>query len=95
MINKEDVKHIAKLARLGLEDEEVAKLEKELSAILDYEEQLRKVNVDGVEPTSHSVVVENVFRKDETGKKEDGLADELIKAAPDRKERHLKVKAVF
>jgi len=65
MLTKEEVKHIAKLARLGLTEKEVEKYQKELSAILDYIGKLKEADVSGVEPTSHSVLLENVTRKDE------------------------------
>jgi len=91
MISKAEVQHIANLARLGLTDEEIEKYQKDLSSILDYVEKLKKVNVSGVEPTSHSVKVENITRKDEAGKP-DG---KLIDLAPDRKEDYLKVKSIL
>jgi aspartyl-tRNA(Asn)/glutamyl-tRNA(Gln) amidotransferase subunit C len=80
MISEDKVKHIAKLARLGLTEKEIEKFQKELSAILDYFEKLKEVDISGVEPTSHSVprspsatgmaaeglaiLVENVMRED-------------------------------
>jgi len=84
MISEEEVKHIAKLARLGLTDEEIGKFQKELSAILDYMEKLKEVDVSRVEPTSHSVLVENVTRKDEVFK----FSKKLI-------EGYLKVKSIL
>src|SRR3989338_8179310 len=68
MITRGEVEHIAKLARLGLTDKGIEKFRKELSAILDYVEKLKEVDISGVEPTSHSVLVENVTRKDEVFK---------------------------
>ena len=53
MITKEAVKHIAQLARLGLSEKEIGKYQKELSSILDYVEKLKRVDVSGVEATSH------------------------------------------
>ena len=50
MLSKEEVNHIAKLARLSLNKEETDKLQAELSSILDYIEKLKEVDVDGVEP---------------------------------------------
>lgn len=49
MITKEEVQHIAKLARLGLTENEIEKFRKELSSILDYVEKLKEVDVSGVE----------------------------------------------
>ena len=65
MLKKEEVEHIAKLARLGLSGEEVLKYQKDLSAILAYMEKLKKVDVSSAEATSHPLEIENVTRKDE------------------------------
>ena len=65
MITREEVQHIAKLARLGLTEQEVEKYQKELSAILGYIEKLKEVDVSKVEPTSQAVLLENIMRKDE------------------------------
>jgi len=95
MITKKEVEHIAKLARLGLTQAEIKKFQKELSSVLDYFNLLKEVQVAGVNPTSHLVLVENVMREDEAKKTSPELANNLIKAAPDRKERHIKVKAIL
>ena len=64
-ISEEEVRHIALLGRLNLSDDEVALFARELAAVLDYVEQLKEVDVEGVEPTAHVAPVENVFRNDE------------------------------
>jgi len=58
------VRHIAKLARLEISDDEVEKYAKELSAILDYVEKLKEVKTDGVEPTAQVTGQANVLRED-------------------------------
>jgi len=91
-----DVKHIAKLARLGITDEEARKFEKDLSSVLGYIDSLNKVNVKRVEPTFHPsehYFKKNVMREDISEDQE--VADDLIKVAPDKKDRHIKVKSVF
>lgn len=93
MISKEEVQHIAKLARLELSAKEIEKLRKELSSILDYMEMLNEVNIKGVNPTSHSMEVKNVTREDE--KRSSGLGRELVEAAPEYKEGYVKVKPVL
>jgi len=94
MISKKDVQHIAKLARIELKEKEVEDFQKDLSSILDYFELLKEVKTDKVNPTFHtSEIKENVMRRDEA--KPDNIADELIKQAPDKKERYIKVKSVF
>ncbi len=59
-----DVRYIARLARLELSDDEIAKYQAQLSDVLKFVEALRKVDVDAVEPTAHASAVFNVFRDD-------------------------------
>jgi aspartyl-tRNA(Asn)/glutamyl-tRNA(Gln) amidotransferase subunit C len=65
VIDREQVLHVARLARLRLSDEEVERMSGELSSILDSIEQIGELDLEGVEPTSHVVNVENVLRPDE------------------------------
>jgi aspartyl-tRNA(Asn)/glutamyl-tRNA(Gln) amidotransferase subunit C len=95
MISKEKVQHIANLARIGLTEREIKKFQKELSAILDYVEKLKEVNIDAIEPTSHSILVENVMRKDEIVKNKEDENIKLLKLSPEIKESYLKVKSIF
>ncbi len=64
MIDREQVLHVAKLARLRLSDDEVERMTAELSQILEHVEQMEALDLDGVEPTSHVVALENVLRDD-------------------------------
>ena len=64
MISKDDVRYIAHLSRIHLQDEEVEQLTKDLESILHYVEKLKKLNVKDIEPTSHVLALKNVFRKD-------------------------------
>jgi len=64
MIDREQVLHVAKLARLRLADDEVARMTGELSKILGHVEQMEALDLNGVEPTSHVVALENVLRED-------------------------------
>jgi len=64
MIDREQVLHVARLARLRLSDEEVARMQGELSTILDHIEKLNELDLDEVEPTSHVIELENVLRED-------------------------------
>lgn len=93
MISKEEVKHIAKLARLGITDKEIVKYQKDLSSILEYMEKLEKVDVSGVEPTSHPFFIENIIRKDEVLNKKD--TGKLRDMAPDKKDNYVKVKSIL
>ena len=65
MIDREQVLHVARLARLKLTDEEVDKMAAELPTILEHIEKISELDLDGVEPTSHVVELENVLRADE------------------------------
>jgi aspartyl-tRNA(Asn)/glutamyl-tRNA(Gln) amidotransferase subunit C len=64
VIDREQVLHVARLARLRLDEEEVARMSRELSTILDHIEKIGELDLDGVEPTSHVVELQNVLRED-------------------------------
>jgi len=65
MIDREQVLHVARLARLRLTDAEVDQMTGELSSVLDHIEKIGELDLDGVAPTSHVVELENVLRPDE------------------------------
>ncbi|HET8566601.1 MAG TPA: Asp-tRNA(Asn)/Glu-tRNA(Gln) amidotransferase subunit GatC [Solirubrobacterales bacterium] len=65
MIDKEQVLHVAGLARLRLSEEEVETMVGELSGILEHVDRIGSLDLEGVEPTSHVVVLQNVLRADE------------------------------
>jgi aspartyl-tRNA(Asn)/glutamyl-tRNA(Gln) amidotransferase subunit C len=65
MIDRDQVLHVARLARLRLDDAEVERMAGELSTILDHIEKIGELDLDDVEPTSHVIQVENVLRPDE------------------------------
>jgi aspartyl-tRNA(Asn)/glutamyl-tRNA(Gln) amidotransferase subunit C len=65
MIEREQVQHVAALARLRLSEEEVDRMAGELSNVLEHVERIGELDLDGVEPTSHVVPLENVLRPDE------------------------------
>ncbi len=64
-ISREDVLHVAALARLDLTGDEVGRLEQELNAILDAVSKVSELDLEGVPPTSHPLDVVNVFGSDE------------------------------
>ncbi len=93
-ITKEQIEHIANLARIRLNEKEKAKMADELASILDYIGKLNQIDTENVEPTAQVTGLENVFRKDEpTGAGPD--PEKLISQFPHRKENYLKVKPVF
>lgn len=65
MIQRADVEHVAKLARLNLTEEEVENFTQQLGNILDYIHNLEKINTEMIEPTAHTLTIRNVFREDE------------------------------
>jgi aspartyl-tRNA(Asn)/glutamyl-tRNA(Gln) amidotransferase subunit C len=65
MIEREQVLHVARLARLRLDEAEVERMTGELSGILGHVDLIGELDLDGVEPTSHVVELENVLRADE------------------------------
>ena len=64
MIDREQVLHVARLARLRLSEDELEGMTGELSKVLDHIEKISELDLDGVEPTSHVVELENVLRED-------------------------------
>jgi aspartyl-tRNA(Asn)/glutamyl-tRNA(Gln) amidotransferase subunit C len=65
VIERDQVLHVARLARLRLSEAEVEKMAAELSGILEHVDRIGKLDLEGVEPTSHVVELENVWRADE------------------------------
>lgn len=94
MITKKEVEHIAKLARLGLTQDEVEKFQKQLSSVLDYMDKLKEANVSGIDITSH-FLEKGAMREDRAKQQPVERIDKLLKAAPERKGRHIKVKTIL
>jgi aspartyl-tRNA(Asn)/glutamyl-tRNA(Gln) amidotransferase subunit C len=65
MIDREEVLHVARLARLALADEEVERMARELSAVLDHIEHISELDLEGVPPTTHVIDVAGALREDE------------------------------
>jgi aspartyl-tRNA(Asn)/glutamyl-tRNA(Gln) amidotransferase subunit C len=78
MIDRDQVLHVASLARLALSDEEIDKMASELSDVLDHMDKIRELDLDGVKPTTHVVDLVNALRPDEP---EPSLPVEVILAA--------------
>lgn len=64
MIDREQVKHVARLARLSLSEEQESRMTEQLSGILEHVEKIAGLDLDGVEPTTHVVELTNRFRED-------------------------------
>ena len=65
MIDRDEVRHVARLARLELTDEEVDRMAAELGRVLEHIAHIGELDLEGVPPTSHVVAVENALRPDE------------------------------
>ena len=81
MLSREQVLHVARLARLELTDEEVERFSGELSKVLDHIEKIGELDLADVEPTSHVVEIENVLRADEP--RPSWSREKVLEAAPD------------
>ncbi|WP_221568304.1 Asp-tRNA(Asn)/Glu-tRNA(Gln) amidotransferase subunit GatC [Alkalihalobacillus sp. TS-13] len=92
-ITKEEVKHVAKLARLAVTEEEAEKFTSQLDAIIGYAEQLKELDTDDVEPTTHVLDMKNVLREDEA--KPWLTNEEALKNTPDTQNGLIKVPAVL
>lgn len=93
MISKDEVKHIAELARIGLTAEEIDKFTTDLSSILDFVEQLKEVDVTNVLPTAHITGLSNVTRTDYV--EEFSNREGIISQFPEEKKGYDKVKSVL
>lgn len=81
-LTREDVLHVAELARLSLRPEEIETFTRQLNDILAYVEQLQQLNTQGVSPLTHVIPMANVFREDEV---QPGLSrDQALTNAPAR-----------
>jgi len=92
-ITPDDVRKVAKLARLDLPEERIERLSGQLESILDYVAQIQKVDMTGVEPMAHAVPLHNVFREDIV---EPSLPiEKVLQNAPETDGRFFKVPKVI
>jgi aspartyl-tRNA(Asn)/glutamyl-tRNA(Gln) amidotransferase subunit C len=92
-LSKDQVKHVAHLARVGITEEDVERFRHQLSDVLDYFERLDRVDIEGVPPTSHTLPLHNVMREDETEPSYD--VDDILANAPNQEERRFRVRAIL
>ncbi len=90
-LSREDILKLAKLSRLELTDEEVTLFEGEISAILQYVEQLQSADLEGLEPTYQVTGLKDVTRADEVVAYQ-ASPDDLLKNAPSTEAKQFKVK---
>lgn len=94
-LTKQEVEHIALLARLGISESEVEKYASQLSSILEYVEQLKEVNTDGVAPTAQVTGLENMMRPDVVESNSADTMKKLVELAPEHEDNLVKTKSVF
>ena len=92
-ITKEEVKKVAHLARLELNENEIKKHAEQLEKILDYIKQLEKIDTDDVPCTTRAIEVINVFRKDE--KKSSDCTEDLLQLGPSIEDKYFKVPKII
>lgn len=92
-LSDSDVRHIAKLCRIGLTDEEVETLRGQLSHILEQFEALREVDTTDIPPTEHAISLHSVMRDDEPTTS--STPEEMLSNAPLREADYIRVKAVL
>lgn len=92
-LSLDQVRKVAALARLELSGDDLARMPRELSAILDYVAQLQQLDTDGVEPLAHPLPVRNVFRPDEPAPSLP--VGDALRNAPARTGDYFAVPAVF
>jgi aspartyl-tRNA(Asn)/glutamyl-tRNA(Gln) amidotransferase subunit C len=81
VIDRDQVLHVARLARLSLDEEEIGRMSSELSSVLDHIEKISELELAEVAPTSHVVELENVLRGDEP--RESWPRERVLEGAPD------------
>ncbi|HET7343027.1 MAG TPA: Asp-tRNA(Asn)/Glu-tRNA(Gln) amidotransferase subunit GatC [Methylomirabilota bacterium] len=93
MISRQDVEHVARLARLALTDAELERMREQLNGILTYIDKLRALDTAGVEPTSHAVPLVNVMREDDN--RPSLPQGEALANAPDRSGEFFRVPRII
>ena len=92
-ISKDEVKHVAHLARLEFSEQDVEKFANQLDAIIGFAEQLNELDTSNVKPTTHVLDMKNILREDKSVK---GLPrEEVLKNAPDHQDGQVRVPTIL
>ncbi|MFW6110361.1 MAG: Asp-tRNA(Asn)/Glu-tRNA(Gln) amidotransferase subunit GatC [Patescibacteria group bacterium] len=94
-ISKKQVQHIADLAHLEVDREELKQFREELSSILEYISKLEEVDTKDVDPTFQTTDLVNVFAKDTVDESRELSIEDVLSNAPDSEENKVKVKTVL
>ncbi len=92
-LSREEVEHVAILARLALSEEEKEQFRAQLSSVLEYAEMINRLDTAHVEPTYHVLPLQNVSRPDET--RESLPREEVLGNAPEREAGYFKVPRII
>jgi aspartyl-tRNA(Asn)/glutamyl-tRNA(Gln) amidotransferase subunit C len=92
-LTREEVEHIAELAKLGLSEEEKETFRQQLSAILDYAQMLQRLDTDAIPPTAQVIALQNVMRPDEV--RPSFPREDILANAPAVQDGCFKVKAIL
>lgn len=92
-ISRDDVAHVARLARLELSEEELDLFSDQLAAVLEYAADVEALDTAGVPPTAHPLPVSNVFREDVVGDCLD--RDEVLSQAPEAEDNRFRVPRIL
>jgi aspartyl-tRNA(Asn)/glutamyl-tRNA(Gln) amidotransferase subunit C len=95
MLSREEIKHIAGLARIEFTEEEEERHRKEMSAILEYVAKLDELDTDGVEPIGHITGMVNVLREDVVREASDDEKRQIMENVPEKKDGCIRVKQVL
>ena len=95
MISEAEVSKISKLARLKLTKEEVSKMQKDLSKVLDYFNLLKKAKARTKKDLLNASEQKKIMRQDHPEPQSPALVKKLLEAAPDKKGSHIKVKPIL
>lgn len=94
-LTKQEVEHIAELARIKLSEKEKEKFQEQLSSILEYVNKLSEVDTEGVEPIAHITGLFNVTREDEVIPQTEEIMKKLVEMAPEHEDNLVKTMGVF
>jgi len=92
-IDKDTVKHISKLAKISLDEKKVDNLSKDLSAIMEFIEELNKINTDKIEALTSIIDTSLKTRKDDV--KDGKIRDQILKNSPEKNEEFFVVPKVI
>jgi len=92
-INQQDVEHVARLARLSLNPDDLKTMTGQMDAILGYVDKLNELDTSGIEPMAHAVPMSNAFREDEIT--EPIGVEQALQNAPQRNDNYFKVPKII